>query len=420
MKLESVTRELGLESGTKVLETEWERSQVELPNGGLFFLGPEFVAKACREAGVADRVEQATVAAGKRINSQPVASALAWHFHYCLFRAAEYPRDLIHEWPSLDDALDGDGRMLYLLVLLSGLPELERFNEAHAVPKEVARETLSDIDRWLGGEEDEPLQPPWGITPHAIGWLINHLKGELYRLGRLQFQFGTSHYEIVAFRNRSSRAVLALSGEGIRYREDGGRVTEGVESGAGAWTARLIVTDQQITGTPILPEGRAHREEVTLNTAEWERVLAPEMPAVYIHMPAGGPMGYEECGESLRRALEFFPRHFPDRPFDAFTCGSWLLDSELQDLLPATSNIVRFQREFYLLPIGLQPRYLYRRIFGSETLDPETAPRDTALRRAVLDIVSSGGTLRPTGGGCFLLPEDFDWGAQVYLRKGLP
>ena len=30
-------------------------------------------------------------------------------------------------------------------------------------------------------------------------------------------------------------------------------------------------------------------------------------------------------------AMEFFPRHFPDRPFVAFCCESWLLDSQQDD-----------------------------------------------------------------------------------------
>ena len=33
---------------------------------------------------------------------------------------------------------------------------------------------------------------------------------------------------------------------------------------------------------------------------------------------------------------------------------------------------------------------------------------------------TSGQKLRPTGGGCFLLPEDFDWGGQVYRRQEIP
>jgi hypothetical protein len=136
-----------------------------------------------------------------------------------------------------------------------------------------------------------------------------------------------------------------------------------------------------------------------------------------VHIPAGGPLDHGECGESLRRAREFFPRHFPDRPFAAFCCGSWLLDAELQRFLPETANIVRLQRECYLIPVASSPKYLLRNIFGQAPEDLRTAPRRTALQRNVLDFLAGGQALRPTGGACFLLPEDLDWGSQVYLRK---
>ena len=57
-------------------------------------------------------------------------------------------------------------------------------------------------------------------------------------------------------------------------------------------------------------------------------------------------MDFEACGESMRTALAFFPRHFPERlPAVAFVCSTWFFDAQYQQILPATSNIVRFQRE---------------------------------------------------------------------------
>ncbi len=417
MKLELVVRELALEDAARVLESEWGRSQDSLPGGDPLFLEPEFVARACGQAGIPAEITEAVVAAATRIARHPAARALVWHLHHCLFAAPDYPRDLIGRWPSLDRALGDDGRVVYLLALLSGIPLLEQFNAERAIPVEVTRETLSDIVRWLGGDEDVPANPPWGITPRAISWLVHHLKGELYRLGRLQFEYAPFDCEAVALRNRATKAVLALSEQGIGYREDGGRVSTDVFGSAGAWTARLTETEDLIAGNPISPDGKAHHEQIALQTAEWEVVLRRGMPALRIHIPTGGPLTHEACGESFRRALQFFPRHFPDRPFNTFCCNSWLLDSELQDMLPETSNIVRFQREFYLLPRPLTSKHMLDNILGPDPLDLSVAPRRTGLQRAVVDLLSSGRSLRPTGGGCLLLTEDFHWGGQVYLRQ---
>ena len=83
--------------------------------------------------------------------------------------------------------------------------------------------------------------------------------------------------------------------------------------------------------------------------------------------------------------------------------------------------MVRFQREFYLIPIGLDGQGLLRSVFGDPPpQDLMALPRDTALRRAIADFVSAGKRLTPRAGGCFLLPEDLDWGAEVYRRQKRP
>ncbi len=123
-------------------------------------------------------------------------------------------------------------------------------------------------------------------------------------------------------------------------------------------------------------------------------------------------MDFDACGESFRLAADFFPRYFPDRPFKGFCCCSWLLNTQFQDMLPPASNIVRFQGEFYLFPIHSGGRSGFERIFGRDFQDLSEAPRDTTLRRAVLDHLQAGDYLR--NGGALLFAEDLDWGKQVY------
>jgi hypothetical protein len=137
-----------------------------------------------------------------------------------------------------------------------------------------------------------------------------------------------------------------------------------------------------------------------------------------MHIPAGTPMGFEACGQSLHQALAFFSRYFPDRPYRGFCCTSWLLDSQLPDLLPASSNLVRFMQEFYCYPRLSNATQTFERVFGGEPQDLSTAPRDTTLRRAILDHALAGGRMR--SGGVFMLADDLRWGEQVYLRKAGP
>jgi len=189
---------------------------------------------------------------------------------------------------------------------------------------------------------------------------------------------------------------------------------------AGSWTAALTLTDEGVTGNPIDPRGFARAAAVTLPAGEWEQVLAPGDPVLNIHIPTGGPMDYDRCGESIAMVPEFFGEHFPERQWRAICCGSWLLNSALQELLPETANMVRFQREMYLFPIGMGDESLPRSIFDELPVDPATAPRDNTLRRAYLERLEAGDPPVTGAGGCLIFMEDFDWGAQVYLRQQMP
>jgi len=92
---------------------------------------------------------------------------------------------------------------------------------------------------------------------------------------------------------------------------------------------------------------------------------------------------------------------------------SWVLDGQFEQLLPATSNLARFQQEVYLFPVKSEGVPMLS-IFGCKRSDPADLPRRTTMQRAFADHLRRGGHFR--GGGCFLMSEDFDWGSQVYRR----
>src|SRR3954467_9589912 len=70
--------------------------------------------------------------------------------------------------------------------------------------------------------------------------------------------------------------------------------------------------------------------------------LPPETRTLALHIQESGPLTPEACDASLAEARAFFDRHFPDEAHELVTCGSWLLDPQLAEYLPADSNMVRF------------------------------------------------------------------------------
>lgn len=117
--------------------------------------------------------------------------------------------------------------------------------------------------------------------------------------------------------------------------------------------------------------------------------------AIGLHIPESGPLTPEAVDASLDDARVFFPRHFPDEPYTAFSCGSWLLDPQLQDYLPEDSNIARFQRRFELEPYE-EPEGLdcdvevLRFVFRTLTTPLDRLPGHTVLQRAIVDHLTAG------------------------------
>jgi hypothetical protein len=119
----------------------------------------------------------------------------------------------------------------------------------------------------------------------------------------------------------------------------------------------------------------------------------PGTPALSVHIPGfSGPFSPAACDASFDEAREFFTRHFPDERYDVAICYSWLLDEQLAEYLPETSNIVRFQRRF--TPI-YQPEdddaMTLRFVFGLPTdLPLDAYPQRTALERSVIGHLRAG------------------------------
>jgi hypothetical protein len=110
-----------------------------------------------------------------------------------------------------------------------------------------------------------------------------------------------------------------------------------------------------------------------------------------IHVPGDGPLDAAAVDDSLARAREFFPRHFPGERNAPFWCRSWLLDPQLAEYLGAESNIVRFARRFRLQDELYDGADIVRFVLGRVDGPPESWPRRTTLERALVAHLRRGG-----------------------------
>jgi hypothetical protein len=218
----------------------------------------------------------------------------------------------------LPPSLGAAGRLLTVFVAVAVAPHTVRHNATRGIAPAVTYRTLADVGRQLTRHRRRHGTP--GIlTPH---WIGISLRGQLFQLGRLQFQR-------TVLGNRTGRAA-----------------------------------------------GR------------------PGGASLGLHIPDfRGPLTPSACDRSIDAAHAFFAEHFPDEAPEVATCHSWLLDPQLAALLPPGSNIAAFQRRFapaYRVDTPSDDLPL-EFLFDDPALPLDRLPRDTTLRRVVVDHLRAGG-----------------------------
>ncbi|WP_308443843.1 acyltransferase domain-containing protein [Paenibacillus glycanilyticus] len=180
-------------------------------------------------------------------------------------------------------------------------------------------DTFSDIRIW--SEVCYRDYGEYGLEEY--NWLQEHIRLQLFRLGRLQFQ------------------PIAYNGENLKV---GQRLVE--------------------------------KYQLVLN----------------VHIPEGEPLTPIEVSHSFRLARKFF-RGIPM----VYICSSWLLYPGLEQVLMAESNILKFQRLFYIYEVNEASREAEQRIFRRLEANPNDYAEETSLQRAAKSRLNNGGRL---GSGC--------------------
>lgn len=380
-------------------------------DGVIDFLQSAYVERACRAIGLPEPMAEALLSGASLIREDTALAAIARQFHRELFVVKEDPGEankrLLASGPR--------SGMLAAVVYLGGLPQMIDVYRAKGISERVWVDTMSDLAIWM--QRYYSQHGEWGLE--QVGWLVHHLNGELFRLGRLQFAFARYNRPFKAFRSRTTGALIALGEPGVRYRADGqADGTNGISDPAGGWTSSYAFNGTAYIGNPVAAGGFAVPSAVRLPAREWELVLEQGDTVMDVHIPEGGKMTHELCRDSYRQAVGFAARYFPEQPLKGFVCTSWLLSPQFPRLLPPEANIVRFQSDYYVIPVKSDERQTLERVFGFGTTlaDLPLLPRETSLQRIVHDYLSSGGWIHGASG--FLLKEDVDRGTVIAPEAG--
>lgn len=286
------------------------------------------------------------------------------------------------------------------------LPTLPQREEAAdllrrlGVPSAQAEEILATVPavegdpalRWLLGRcaqqlvqdmgVNGPLQP-WPALPASLGLPGRYLYVLVY-LATLPFV--RRYHQQRGIPEDISWATLADLGRHLAIHQ---RI-----AGEGGLTAHNWLTLHFRGVIYALGRLQFHRSHITYDADTIARLGLPFRrgnPCLGVHIPESGPLSPEACDASFQGAREFFPRHFPDESYRIATCGSWLLDDQLAEYLPASSNIVRFQHRFQLLPGGRPcDGEIISFVFRRNDARLDDLPQRTTLERAIVAHLRAG------------------------------
>ncbi len=171
----------------------------------------------------------------------------------------------------------------------------------------------------------------------------------------------------------------------------------------GVWGTCVAIWEIDLFNLNLIALGRLQYELVEFEDEYTcgEHSLQPDDIVLNMHIPSHGPLLYDDCKASFKKAAEHFKDCFKDRPV-AFVCNSWLLYPEHSKFLPPNSNILKFMSFFDIIEsnISEEKADLWRVFYKDWKNDPADLPRNTSIQRAYADWLMKGNKIG-TGYGVF-------------------
>lgn len=231
------------------------------------------------------------------------------------------------------------------LAICTQLPRCAKKLRSRNLPEAVIQSVLVKAEKAVAGFRTQSGVPGYDL----LDWNQKLIAGTLFPMGRLELDiFQPFLGDAWVFRNEQGESValaykLPVHRTGMAL---GARLFEDTE---GSWLADITETEDAWEGYPFDEKGLVQKTPVRLEKSQWKKVLVKGDPVVQLHIPGGSKLTEAGVDESLEAMKTFLQTYYPDYPYKAFACSSWLLDPVLEELLGAESNIVRFGKRFHPL-----------------------------------------------------------------------
>ena len=289
--------------------------------------------------------------------------------------------------------------MLALLACLPHIPPVYALLRARGVSEKILADSFAVIDTMV-----PPPPAEKAFDAGNLSWVQHYLHGINLRIGCLFFHRIDDMYKSSFGIYRSSKGEFRLLAEKGTYHLNGHLAAEKDTPEESDFEAVLLETESYYEAFLISEAGLVSPTTVRLAKNEWTRVAGPESPAITIHIPSGPGLTPENVRASLREALDFHRRIFPECKAQFFHCHSWLLDTQHRQFLAPGSNILGFQDCFIHGNTTTYDNCVFTFLFRCGKDNLEDLPENSSMQRKIKQHLLAGNHIYEQNG---VIP--FEW-----------
>lgn len=126
---------------------------------------------------------------------------------------------------------------------------------------------------------------------------------------------------------------------------------------------------------------------------EYEMKINKDNKYISVHIPSDTILKIDKVKESIKESYEFFEKYYPDYHKVDYICSSWLLSSDLVNVLPSTSNILKFKNLFTIKSENYNSTGFIKWIYKADYTDFNELPEDTTLQRNLKQYLLAGNSI---------------------------
>lgn len=186
LSYDDVAEALGLDAGFEVWRATFPESEALLDDAEPLPQG-QALRERCAEIRLPEIFVEPLVESAKELQANPALRRVHAHSRWMLRNEVARLGSWLVPWGQMPAHLGQTGRLLHAFTYLADTPRIRRKHEALGIPDEISIDTLSDLGVHL--RHHHRMFDSFGFLEAA--WMGLHFAGNLYRLGRLQFELGS-------------------------------------------------------------------------------------------------------------------------------------------------------------------------------------------------------------------------------------